>query len=326
MKRSTVDHPKFERLQKVLTLKRWQAMGLLEALWHFTAKFASQGDVGRWSDEEIADWIGWEGSASELIAALVKCRWLDEDATHRLLVHDWHDHADGATKISLKRADKLFLSGTVLQQCRDKSEQCRDLLRPPEPCPARAMPEPCPAPSPLPPSGSVGSAGRNGNENGILPDGTRRLTERELESVDDAAEAIGLLREHINPTVMRSIQRLFAAGCDVELWDQVVDEEKKPGLKSLQYFVTCCQGRMDELGQIRQPLANGGKLPAAKPDHDDMPAKLLVDSDAQQWSEADKERVVLFWNHKGEREDLIERHAAFYEAKGLPRDGTPLHR
>ncbi len=108
MKRGTTDHPKTLRLAKLLQIERWGAVGILESLWHFTARHAIRGDIGRWSDEDICEAIGWEQEPGKLIDALVEAGWLDRDEVHRLLVHDWHDHADDTVKKTLRNRQEAF--------------------------------------------------------------------------------------------------------------------------------------------------------------------------------------------------------------------------
>lgn len=110
MKRGTPDHPKTRRLMRLLSIETWQACGILETLWHFTAKHAIRGDIGRWTDEEIAEGIGWTKDASELVSALVESRWLDRSDKYRLIVHDWHDHADDSVKKTLKNRGETFVT------------------------------------------------------------------------------------------------------------------------------------------------------------------------------------------------------------------------
>ncbi len=96
MKRGTLEHPKMAALVSMLGVRRHVAAGLLEMMWHFTARYASQGDIGKHSDEIICANLDWpQKKAAALIRALVDCRWLDTHPTLRLLVHDWHEHSDG---------------------------------------------------------------------------------------------------------------------------------------------------------------------------------------------------------------------------------------
>ncbi len=142
MKAGTESKLKFKKLQRRLSLPLWQAIGLLEALWTFTALNAPAGDVGRHSDEDIAAWLEWGGDEADLIAVLVECEWLDEDETHRLIIHDWHDHAPNYVKGFLARYGKDFVS--TKQPTKQPTEQATKQ--------ATKQPTRQPANSTLPPS------------------------------------------------------------------------------------------------------------------------------------------------------------------------------
>lgn len=101
MKRNTIDHPKMRRLARRVG-GRALAVGIMECLWQFTARFAIRGDIGRRTNEEIADAVYWEGDPDELVGYLVECGWLDEDSEHRLVVHDWHEHMDNSARKTLR--------------------------------------------------------------------------------------------------------------------------------------------------------------------------------------------------------------------------------
>ncbi len=117
MKRGTPDHPKTKALAARLDLKRWQVVGLLESLWHFTATYAKRGDIGKWSNIEIASAIEWQADPDALISALLECRWLDSSEPFRLLVHDWHDHADQTVSRS-DEVKKLGFASVMLANAR----------------------------------------------------------------------------------------------------------------------------------------------------------------------------------------------------------------
>lgn len=99
---------KFKRLQRRLKTGRKETVGLLELLWLATAKNAPQGDIGRFSNEEIAIECDWDGDHDELVAALLECGWLDQHDECRLVVHDWADHAPNHVSNNLKRWGKSF--------------------------------------------------------------------------------------------------------------------------------------------------------------------------------------------------------------------------
>lgn len=115
--RAVTGHPKFMRLKALLKIPTYQALGILETLWHFTGRFTPQGNIGKYDDADIEAWVDWDGAEGALIEALVKAKWLYRSDEYRLIVHDWHEHADDATRLQLKRQNVDFVT---------KSKECRD--------------------------------------------------------------------------------------------------------------------------------------------------------------------------------------------------------
>jgi hypothetical protein len=111
VKREAMAHTKMKRLCRRLDLPLWQAVGLLECLWHLTAREAPRGDIGKLSDEDIALALDYRGDESVMIEALVQSGWLDRHPTERLSVHDWADHSDDATNMRLARSRQFFCCG-----------------------------------------------------------------------------------------------------------------------------------------------------------------------------------------------------------------------
>lgn len=147
-KRGVIDHPKFARLKVKLKVGKAVALGYLETLWQFTGRYTPQGNVGKYSDEEIEAWLEWDGEDGALIEAFVKCGWLDRDDTHRLLVHDWADHVDHTTKTALTRAGIEPIPTQPVSTNPTETEPCSNsvitVFSPPEP-----VPEPVPEPEPI---------------------------------------------------------------------------------------------------------------------------------------------------------------------------------
>lgn len=138
MKRTGFDHPKVRRLTNMLGMRRFEAIGLLECLWNFTARHAICGDVGKWSDDEIAAAIDWPTErASELIDALVSARLVDRCSVHRLVVHDWQDHADDSTRKTVKKHGLTFVVSSTATQSVAAEKTDSSHAKPP--VPARAQ-------------------------------------------------------------------------------------------------------------------------------------------------------------------------------------------
>lgn len=119
MLRGTPEHAKTAALAAKLGITIYGAVGLLEMMWHFTSRSARQGDIGRWPDTVIAAACHWDREPSVLVEALAEVGWLDESDEHRLIVHDWHEHADRTTKRALER------SGQEVPEHRDAEPEAR---------------------------------------------------------------------------------------------------------------------------------------------------------------------------------------------------------
>jgi len=121
-------------------------------LWHFTARYAIRGDIGRWSDDEIATALDWQGVPADLIRAFVDCRLLDEHVSYRLVVHDITDHADNAWRQCLSDAGLLFWDGSAprrSQRGRPATETPVTGIKTPVKLQMIPQPEPEPKPEPL---------------------------------------------------------------------------------------------------------------------------------------------------------------------------------
>lgn len=93
MKAGTQNHLKVKRLKRLLGIPLYRAVGILETLWLLCSDCADEGDVGKFSDEEIAEYLEWDGpDPSALVRALVDTGWIDRDTTNRLVIHDWLEH------------------------------------------------------------------------------------------------------------------------------------------------------------------------------------------------------------------------------------------
>jgi hypothetical protein len=175
VKRGTPDHFKVHALGQRIGLPRYAVVGVLELLWHMTAKYAKAGDIGRLKDEEIAFYLGYDRDAKALIDALVESHWLDLHEEHRLLVHDWPDHCEDSVHMALARNGERFADGrtpklgrltmpekqaamqaySIQSSAQPSSESCSDAGSPrahtkrtgAHMC---ALPKPSPKPLPLP--------------------------------------------------------------------------------------------------------------------------------------------------------------------------------
>ncbi len=131
-KRGTLTHPLNRRLATALgrllgqPVELWQSMGLLESVWHATAKRAPRGDLGRIKDQDIADECWFSGDAAGLVEALVQVGVLERHETYRLVVHGWSEHADNAVRQALARNRWVFWDGQPPRAPRSREDEANE--------------------------------------------------------------------------------------------------------------------------------------------------------------------------------------------------------
>jgi len=108
MKAGTAESMKFLVLKNQLRIPKYKVIGILDGLWYLTSLSAQDGAIGKFSDEEIAAWLEYDGDPGELIDHLVSRKFLDRCPVHRLIVHDWPQHCPKYIEGILKRHNKPF--------------------------------------------------------------------------------------------------------------------------------------------------------------------------------------------------------------------------
>lgn len=111
MKRGTSRHSKLLMLACELDIDTYAAVGLACCLWDWVGETMPQGNIGSAPDRIIAQVVGWRGDPSKLVCAMVRVGLLDEDPTHRLIVHDWSEHSDDGVHTYLWRRRIRFADG-----------------------------------------------------------------------------------------------------------------------------------------------------------------------------------------------------------------------
>ncbi len=93
------DHPKAKRAARLLGISMPAMVGHLHYLWWWCLKYAQEGDLARFTEEDIADAAQWPHSAGVFVTALLDCGpgdsvgFLEKMPGGRLLVHDWQEYA-----------------------------------------------------------------------------------------------------------------------------------------------------------------------------------------------------------------------------------------
>lgn len=81
-----VDHPKTLNLNSLLGDEH--SLYYLVRLWAWTCKFAENGDLTKFSDDQIEQACGWRGEKSKLVSSFVQAGFIDK-TEEKMRVHDW---------------------------------------------------------------------------------------------------------------------------------------------------------------------------------------------------------------------------------------------
>jgi len=110
-KRGTPSHPKILLLAELLGIDRCYALGIVEALWHWSSRYAIDGELTKWSPKAIVCGVGYSGEADQLIESLVQSGLLDRTSDGRTGIHDVHEHADNTWKECLAKTGRCWWNG-----------------------------------------------------------------------------------------------------------------------------------------------------------------------------------------------------------------------
>lgn len=223
----------------MLDIRLYQAVGLLEMLWHLTDREAPRGDIGKLSDEAICDSLDWPGSPPALIDALAECGWLDRCEEHRLVVHHWQDHCTDALRKKIARDGGGF---ACVRRCPPLS--ANGSKRQP-PC----LTQPLPLPSPAPPSPVAATT---------AADAMTSMTVRAIADATTAQEP-----RDLDPRIVAlcSVGMSFGASSGlvrryhptVEEVENYCERSRSPGINNRIAFVTACVREKRDIEPIQPP-------------------------------------------------------------------------
>lgn len=112
MKAGTPEHPKTLLLQAKLQCSKVEAVGILESLWLWCARYAYDGRISRYPSALISDGIGYNGDGEKLITVLTESGWID-NRDNELLIHDWPQHCPDYIHLKLARERTTFADGSI---------------------------------------------------------------------------------------------------------------------------------------------------------------------------------------------------------------------
>lgn len=85
-------HPKTKRLARKLSVSLPAAVGHLHFLWWWAMDYAQDGSLAKFTNDDIADAVAWDGDADHLVNALIESGFIDH-TDDGLIIHDWYEYA-----------------------------------------------------------------------------------------------------------------------------------------------------------------------------------------------------------------------------------------
>jgi hypothetical protein len=86
-------HPKTKRFARAAGISIPEAIGHLHLLWWWALDYAQDGNLSKYTEEDIADASIWNGVPNVFVDSLIKAGFIDND-DGQMCLHDWYDYAE----------------------------------------------------------------------------------------------------------------------------------------------------------------------------------------------------------------------------------------
>ena len=103
LEESAANHRKIRKLKRKLGVNLLEARGLVMGLWCTVVADAPDGDLDGWDSDDVALACGWDGSAGDLVGALLQTGLLEVEEG-RWIVHGWLERAESYRRAQAEKA------------------------------------------------------------------------------------------------------------------------------------------------------------------------------------------------------------------------------
>jgi hypothetical protein len=92
------NHPKIKKASRLAGVNEFEMIGRLHCLWWWALDYAPDGDVTKYSQEDIESAVDWTGDPGRFYRALIDCgfnghcgllEYVDDGS---IVIHDWHNY------------------------------------------------------------------------------------------------------------------------------------------------------------------------------------------------------------------------------------------
>jgi len=84
-----INHPKTKKLARNLDISIPAAIGHLISIWTWSMKYAEDGNLGKYDQDQMASAAIWVADSTEFVSAMIDANFLEND----FRLHDWQDFA-----------------------------------------------------------------------------------------------------------------------------------------------------------------------------------------------------------------------------------------
>lgn len=91
------NHPKVKKAARLAGISEPEMIGRLHYLWWWALDYAPDGDLSKYSDDDIESAVDWHGEPGQFVKALIECGFNDhcgliEKVKRGRVVHDWYEY------------------------------------------------------------------------------------------------------------------------------------------------------------------------------------------------------------------------------------------
>lgn len=115
------DFWKIKRLAAILSVPYPHALGLVSCLWTWAAENKPDGNLKKFSDEELAEASKWDGQTNGFVGHLKACELLDADGG----LHDWQQHGIRMLLNSRERQQAYRERETIRRRTKQRAANTR---------------------------------------------------------------------------------------------------------------------------------------------------------------------------------------------------------
>lgn len=91
------NHPKVKKAARLSGINEYEMIGRLHCMWWWAIDYAPDGDVTKYSKEDIESAVDWTGTPGDFYDSLLNCGFnghcgLIEVIDDAIVIHDWHEY------------------------------------------------------------------------------------------------------------------------------------------------------------------------------------------------------------------------------------------